>query len=284
MPTRSSSTPSLSNAGSVISTTRTMKEWEGAGNAGRRRSRCDSRKRTRAKQMSGCSSEPSLGLFQDTTPVVMARGPMAPRLVGEGDLQFDGWLKNRAEVIFKQLDRKNTGFLDLDDLRTSFTELHMKDPTLRMDDRTFGLYCGNLFPKHCDLIDMPQYIMFHRAVWENQPLPVRRSHSNLRGIHDAETLARSAFTKYDRDQSGFLDANELPQVLEDLGFVLDDSEAKIQAFLKKQFKRADKNKDGKITYHEFVDFQNNFIETKEVAEGVRSKFADEFKGGFKFRT
>eukprot|EP00747_Dinoflagellata_sp_TGD_P022867 gnl/TRDRNA2_/TRDRNA2_129379_c0_seq1.p1 gnl/TRDRNA2_/TRDRNA2_129379_c0~~gnl/TRDRNA2_/TRDRNA2_129379_c0_seq1.p1 ORF type:complete len:278 (-),score=53.04 gnl/TRDRNA2_/TRDRNA2_129379_c0_seq1:6-839(-) len=275
MPTSSS----LRNAGSYVvthsphATGVSVKDWD--------------KKRTRLKGMSGCSSEPSLGLKrQEKTPSVLVRGPMATRLLGEGEAQFDSWLQNRAEGIFNGL-HKATGFISLDDLRKSFDELHMKDPILHMDDRTFELYCNNLFGKYSSSVDLQQYMMFHRAVWENQPLSVRRSHSGLRAfhdaLHDAEALTRSAFEKYDRDASGCLDVEELPQVLEDLGFEFDASETKMDKFLKKQFKRADRNKDGKITYHEFVDLQNNFIETKEATEGLRSAFANDFKGGFRFK-
>eukprot|EP00747_Dinoflagellata_sp_TGD_P183449 gnl/TRDRNA2_/TRDRNA2_38323_c0_seq1.p1 gnl/TRDRNA2_/TRDRNA2_38323_c0~~gnl/TRDRNA2_/TRDRNA2_38323_c0_seq1.p1 ORF type:complete len:307 (+),score=66.49 gnl/TRDRNA2_/TRDRNA2_38323_c0_seq1:115-1035(+) len=298
---------SLGFAGGVISTTRSMKDWDGAGNEEQRKSRCDSRRGARRgnlmsdftvkhhapdfspkkRPMSACSSASSIGAFEEKRPpIVLCRGPMASRLKGGDDVKFDDWLKDRAETIFSHLDKKETGLLSLEDLKQSFIELHAKDPTLRMTDKTFKQYCNNLFPKCTEMIDLQQFIMFHRVVWENQPLTVRRAHSKLREVQDADSLARAAFDKYDKDRSGFLDLSELPRVLEDLGFELDVEyfeEKKMEAFIKKNFKDSDKNSDGRMSYHEFVDFQNNFIETKELADDLHTEFADAFKGGFQFR-
>lgn len=56
---------------------------------------------------------------------------------------------------------------------------------------------------------------------------------------------RLAFNKYDTDGNGYIDLSELKNLLEDLGKPSGDL---FTSFL---FKKADKNKDNKISFEEF---------------------------------
>lgn len=62
--------------------------------------------------------------------------------------------------------------------------------------------------------------------------------------------AREAFSVFDRDSDGFIDASELQRVLSELGFKaevgLDECQGMIEAY--------DENKDGRIDFNEFLKF------------------------------
>lgn len=56
---------------------------------------------------------------------------------------------------------------------------------------------------------------------------------------------RKVFTSFDKDQSGFIDLNELKEVSKELGRELDPAE------LEECIKDLDTNKDGKVSLDEF---------------------------------
>ena len=65
---------------------------------------------------------------------------------------------------------------------------------------------------------------------------------------EKKTMAKNAFSKYDRDQSGWIDAAELKVMVEDLGEPVSDLE--VQRLVKK----LDKNNDGTIGFEEFMEW------------------------------
>ena len=65
---------------------------------------------------------------------------------------------------------------------------------------------------------------------------------------EKKTMAKNAFSKYDRDQSGWIDATELKIMVEDLGEPVSDLE--VQRLVKK----LDKNNDGTIGFEEFMEW------------------------------
>lgn len=79
------------------------------------------------------------------------------------------------------------------------------------------------------------------------------SKSDCRRVHEGESEKkteademRQAFRVFDIDGNGFIDANELKITMFNLGENLSDKD------LKQMLKLADKNKDGKIDYEEFI--------------------------------
>jgi len=79
------------------------------------------------------------------------------------------------------------------------------------------------------------------------------SQSNCRRLVDShaqrrteEAELRQAFKVFDMDSNGFIDANELKITMFNLGENLGDKD------IKHMIKLADKNKDGKIDYEEFI--------------------------------
>jgi len=80
----------------------------------------------------------------------------------------------------------------------------------------------------------------------------------------------SIFSWYDKDHNGSIDSQELRQVLADLGLFDDKKGAEVEQLLAHNFKLADKDCDGKLSYDEFSAFYDTLI-TSHARQLLRIK-------------
>eukprot|EP00753_Platysulcus_tardus_P001367 PLAT11303.1.p1 GENE.PLAT11303.1~~PLAT11303.1.p1 ORF type:complete len:444 (+),score=176.33 PLAT11303.1:67-1332(+) len=111
--------------------------------------------------------------------------------------------------------------------------------------------------------------------------------SLISAAEEREAETRRVFMKYDTSKNGFIEIEELKQIMVDL--TLDDTEGDgFTAFLEAEFARADKNADGEISYMEFVEYYNrlqDYVREKATAAGKEvphlEAFADSEKREFR---
>ncbi|XP_020258256.1 calmodulin-like protein 12 [Asparagus officinalis] len=79
---------------------------------------------------------------------------------------------------------------------------------------------------------------------------------------DAEEELREVFKVFDRDQNGYISANELINVMISLGEKLTEEEAE------QMIREADLDGDGQVNYQEFVQLMQNIVSTVSVEMGL----------------
>ena len=88
-------------------------------------------------------------------------------------------------------------------------------------------------------VDFPEFVLLYVEIAEHD---------------EAEKAARDAFAKYDVSGDNKLERFELFQVLLDLGILIGDTKAEKEAFLEKEFKKADADGSEAVDFAEFVQF------------------------------
>lgn len=118
------------------------------------------------------------------------------------------------------------------------------------------------------------------CILASQPPAVRRTLEGSRKgaltlthMKGGAAVVRDAFDSYDADFSGFLKKEELSSLVLDLGFSSRKNAgvSEFDSFLEHAFQAADADGDQQISFHEFVAWQNNYI---DVLDGART-----FHGG-----
>ena len=71
--------------------------------------------------------------------------------------------------------------------------------------------------------------------------------------------SKAIFSKYDTNLNGFIDENELLSLFEDLG-LKSRYKYTFNEFMAEQMHIYDKNKDGVISYEEFIHIHNNLLD------------------------
>lgn len=131
-------------------------------------------------------------------------------------------MSNSAEDIFKTMDRDKNGYLSREELAIGL-EANKVPPSQKLLDKIFS---------HCDLngdmkISFDEFSKFIDS--QNQKL-------------------KNFFNVYDTDQSGYVSNEEMEKII--LGLDPDYKKENIQEMIY----HLDVNKDGKVTYKEFMRF------------------------------
>merc|ERR1719240_766048 len=115
-------------------------------------------------------------------------------------------------------------------------------------------------------VTLEKFIEFHRHVWENQPLAVRCPRAGVAEMFNSELLVRKAFSQYDKDMSGKVQAEALPSVMQDLGLLLNPTDRdRVDKFYEGEFEG--KGPGGRLTFHDFVRFNNQYVSRLEATQG-----------------
>eukprot|EP00927_Polykrikos_kofoidii_P073988 TRINITY_DN69993_c0_g1_i1.p1 TRINITY_DN69993_c0_g1~~TRINITY_DN69993_c0_g1_i1.p1 ORF type:complete len:336 (+),score=52.42 TRINITY_DN69993_c0_g1_i1:91-1008(+) len=254
--------------GASLKTTRVVKDWECASQMDSRRLRMLHHQRARSRTMTERPFTPTTqGEDFYAKPFILTRAVMTPELRGLGDAPFDD-LEKRAREVFTELDVGRIGLITMDALEESFARVHSNAPSLRMSNELFRKYVGEVLPHDCEGVDLEQFKEFHRRIWENQPLAVRRSSkTGVAELYNSEIMARKAYNRYGKGFEGYIDQEDLPNILADLGLQLDRTDRDwIDKFYEDEFVRADTSQGDRISIHDFVRFKNLVIERSEAVQ------------------
>jgi len=197
-------------------------------------------------------------------PVV--RGRVNDSVVPPMPMESRTWHQNRVEALFRELDVKDTGVLNMELLRASFGRLKIP-----LDSAAFQRYCDEVLGESSDgEVRSSTFMKLHAVVWANQPPAVRRfagdpnafptgtklsrslSSASPFEARQSEHVARRAFQRV-AGPDGLLRASDLPSLLRDLGLEPLTEEPELP-----QGKEA-------LTFHEFVEQMNALIAELERA-------------------
>lgn len=270
---KSRSTTSLAGEMMTGTSSKLSKDWDLSRDLAGREQHL-ARHRTRRK-----SSKDGVHYMGASPEGPFVRGPRFEPVDASADIW--SWHENRAKSVFAQLDIKQCGEISLDALQDSFSV--MKVP---IDEDMFAKYCNELLPAGAVAVSFQQFLDFHKAVWSNQPAPVRRRAGcaqavadpgagvTVRDLRDLEGQLRRAYRNHSNEYYEPLRIQQLPAVFKDLG--LDTgSLPEVESQARKLFNVSDSDTDGKLSFHEFVEFQNRYVASLETVRA--SSFADNFK-------
>lgn len=211
----------------------------------------------------------------------------------DGSPEIWAWHEDLVKTVFARLDVKGSGEISLDKLEESFSMMQVP-----IDEDMFARYCSELLPGAAAAVSFQQFADFHKAVWANQPAAVRHragcAHAfsgeaagakgfrsgpaspgvTVRDLRELEGQLRRAYKNHSNSHYEPLSVQQLPALFKDLG--LDTSGiAEVEAQARRHFSIADADSDGRLSFHEFVEFQNRYVASLETVRA--SSFADNFR-------
>jgi len=135
---------------------------------------------------------------------------------------------------FALFDKDNDGCITAKEVRTVMHGLRLESSDQEITDMI-----NNVDTDGNGTVDFKEFLaMMSRSDWRR--VPEESAHKT------EEEELRHAFRVFDIDGNGFVDSNELKITMFNLGENLSDKD------VKQMLKLADKNKDGKIDYEEFI--------------------------------
>ncbi|KAK0043562.1 calmodulin-2/4 [Biomphalaria glabrata] len=129
------------------------------------------------------------------------------------------------EALFKAADKDQSGALDVLEMRDMLRRGNSKMTDSQVAD-AFVFFDG---PKGDRKITLDEFV------------------KGMNRLEDFLAKLAALFKKYDADNSGYLDKNELKKILEASGHKFTDQETN------EILRNADKSGDGKISFEEFMD-------------------------------
>lgn len=131
----------------------------------------------------------------------------------------------------------------------------------------FGDQKGNL-----TVISFEQFVQLHKAVIARQPPGIRKQQVlkdgeqalgkrriNINDLRLLETDLRIMFNGLDAERKGYLSIADMRKVLEESGLPDPDGD-QFETAVHEHMLIADKNKDGRVTFEEFVSYRNQMID------------------------
>lgn len=271
------------------------KDWEKAADPVQRLKRHEHRRKTPERWSELRSSTLSSLSASGTQSSSLRRGKLAasssmPSLRGPSRLAREPPVVTRytktmhdLQSLFKEHDLAGLGEITMDALRDSFEKLGYA-----MDRDTFMVYSEKFFPKGTDSVNIDDFIRFHDWVMSNQP-PSVHHFGGLIWVQkptkveappcldkvrlEAEHHVRDVLNHHSTG-SGYLNQQQMADVIHDLG--LDngkhsDDPHHLEQSILHLFEMADKNHDGRVSFHEFIDFHNHYIEMQSSLKSTSSR-------------
>lgn len=84
---------------------------------------------------------------------------------------------------------------------------------------------------------------------------------------EREAKARSTFDKFDVDKSGSIDEKELKNLIVDMGFAQHIPSDQLDIVVKMEMQKADTNKNGSISFEEFIPYFNSMRNLERIKSG-----------------
>lgn len=217
-----------------VSGTRTMRDWQVAGDIGQRSLRHGTL--ALKKHAASLGKLPSMVSDQTSSSFTcpLARGPLGEELRVPLRPSSANRHKRKVRQVYRLMDPERDGAVRLDQLRQSFQVM-----SVAMDDETFDRYAKDLLrsSKPDCTVAAGDFKNFHKQVWGNQPALLRwqastggqRSMTSVSsapslgasGMRTNEGILRKAFAKYCDARSNLLVADKVPAILQDLGLPSD---------------------------------------------------------------
>jgi len=213
----------------------------------------------------------------------MATHPVlrGPKHVEENTGPLSNDEKKRARAMFDKYDRDCSGEMDFKELSKLLKDMHITLSNKQLDE-----YCGMsmIDLKEYQKVDMglafSDFLHLYEGILRSQTKPVQKNLSNpsnslrakLSDMKQTDMSMRTEFDRFDSDHNGCIDKEEMQGLIVALGFAIPRGDT-LESFTERQFRRADKDSNGEVSYQEFVDYtnalQDDIMVARQLGEALR---------------
>jgi len=194
--------------------------------------------------------------------------------------------RQKLQTLFKKFDKDNNGSLDKNELRALLEEALSRN----LSDLLFSKYIELQFnasdKDYNGVIDFKEFVSLYSKVYLNPELPISMGtkHTGTKAALETgvgapkvekreislseEELqkARDKFNEFDADKSGYIDKQELKNLLKvTIGKHM--GEGMVNRYVDSQFQMWDRDENGKIEFSEFIQLYAHLYNNKD-APGV----------------
>lgn len=187
--------------------------------------------------------------------------------------------ERKAREIFAVYDYDGSGTIEITELRDLLLELQ-----LSLSPEFLEEFVQSVF-QHLDKdrtlrLDFGEFVTLYQQVISQQPPGVAKRNQgrriDVKDLKETELALRDIFNVYDVDQSGYLDMQEMIQVLEEAGLP-DPHGDGFQTVIDSHMAFADADMDGRIDFQEFLCYTNAVIDyIYDVGKGDAAKTASAY--------
>lgn len=168
------------------------------------------------------------------------------------------WEEHLAEELFLAYDYDGTGMIEVMDVR----ELLMEQQWI-MDSSALDNFVNSFVGKDAKTVNYEQFMHLYRAMAARQPTSIRKQKGARRidvaDLRNLERDTRRLFDEMDNDGSGYLNMDEMRNVMRESGLPDTDGD-EYETVVLETMQFADKNQDGQISFEEFVLYRNAVLD------------------------
>lgn len=203
-----------------------------------------------------------------TKPVGSAICTLDEGIRGE-NVQLSDEEQKRCREVFDAYDYNRSGKIDRNEMRELLDELKWNVDQNQLDD-----FLAKVFGEDVGPVDYDMLTALYKAVLAKQPTGVRKEQAlsasagaavkrknriNIRDLRVLEVDLRSLFQEADEEKSGYLNIIGMRKVLRASGLPDPDGD-NFETAVHEHMRVADTNKDGRISFEEFLAYRNGIID------------------------
>lgn len=192
----------------------------------------------------------------------------------------------KVKEAFKEYDYDGSGLIDKSEMRELLGDLKWGVDRNQLHD-----FMTNVFGNDVRALDFDMFMKLYKAVLAKQPTGVRKQQSKKEGqgsrrisVSDLRMLEadlRSLFNSMDEDKKGYLSIPDMRRAMCSSGFPDLDGD-NFETAVHEHMRVADTNKDGKVSFEEFIGYRNQIIDYCYSQVDAGNAEADEELVVFKF--
>lgn len=181
------------------------------------------------------------------------------QLLGGQDEELSSREKAKARELFDAYDYDRRGRIEMSEMN----ELLMEQNWI-MDERGLKQYEDDFLGHHIRYVDYPMFLTIYQKFLTQQPLCIRKiaaqaEQINILDLRAVEAATHRVFQLEDEDGRGYIDMCDMRDIMRESGLPDRDGDD-FEAVMLKAMHEFDTNRDGRISFEEFVLYRNAVLD------------------------
>jgi len=207
------------------------------------------------------------GIALTTLSQGIAKTTLSDNIAGD-DVKLSREEQGRVKEVFAEYDYDKSGQIDKSEMQELLSDLKWG-----VDQQQLDTFLTNVFGDNVRVMNIDMFMKLYKAVLAKQPTGVRKQQSTKAGgdkvrvagrigIVDLRVLEadlRTLFNEMDADKTGYLSIPEMRNVMRSSGLPDPDGD-NFETAVHETMLVADVNKDGKVSFEEFIGYRNQMID------------------------